>query len=147
MGADTCDMDRYRILVTDPSEPVQKLLSVVLSDPCYQVEFAPDGEQALGQAVVDPPVLVITEIRLNRLDGAALCQFLKGNPRTRGIKVLFLTTSTAELDVRRAQRAGGDGYLTKPFSPTVLLRQVDALLGRSPAEPGQHRGGKRQSCS
>jgi CheY-like chemotaxis protein len=121
-------MNRYRILVADPNPAVRKLLSMVFDSGRCELGFASDGEEALGSAIVDPPNLVIAELRLDRLDGIALCERLKDHPRTRGTKVLFLTTCTSEWEMRRAKRAKADGYMSKPFSPTVLLRQADELL-------------------
>ena len=123
-------MTAQRILVADPNGAVRTLLSLVLQEKEYVLAFSADGEEALGHAIVDPPDLLITELRLERLDGVALCEQLKRDPRTRSARVLFLTTSTSEWDLRRAIRAGGEAYITKPFSPKVLLRQVDELLNR-----------------
>ncbi len=131
--------ERFRILVADPNLTVRQLLSLIFADRRYRLEFAADGEEALGHAMVDPPALVITEMRLDRLDGALLCEQLKNHPRTASVKVLFLTTSVSEWALRRARRAGADGYLTKPFSPSVLLRQVNEILGVRPEEVGSSR--------
>jgi DNA-binding response OmpR family regulator len=125
-------MNRYRILVADPTTAVRKLLSMVFDSGRCELSFASDGEDALGKALVEPPELVITELRLDRMDGVALCERLKEHPRTSSAKVLFLTTCTSEWEMRRASRAKADGYMTKPFSPTVLLRRCDELLGGVP---------------
>lgn len=121
-------MNRYRILVADPNPAVRKLLSMVFDSGRCELDFASDGEEALGSAIVSPPDLVIAELRLERLDGIALCERLKKQPRTAKAKVLFLTTCTSEWDMRRARRAKADGYMSKPFSPAVLLRQAGELL-------------------
>lgn len=122
-------MNGYRILVADPSPVVRKLLSLIFDAAKCELSFASDGEEALGMAIIEPPDLVITEMRLDRLDGAGLCERLKQDPRTSSAKVLFLTTSTLEWDRRRARRVGADGYLTKPFSPSTLLQKADELSG------------------
>ncbi len=121
-------MTKHRILVADPNSAVRKLLSVIFDAGRYELIFASNGEEALGLALVEPPRLVITELRLDRLDGVGLCAELKNHPRTNTVKVLLLTTSTSEWDMRRAKRAGADGYITKPFSPAQLLHQADDLL-------------------
>ncbi|MCL5736460.1 MAG: response regulator [Actinobacteria bacterium] len=141
-------MKRHRVLVADPNPAVRKLLSVIFDAGRYVLGFASDGEEALGLAIVESPHLVLTEVRLDGLDGISLCRQLKEHPRTSGTKVLVLTTSTSEWDMRRARRAGADGYLTKPFSPALLLHQVDALLdGGSIASAELEREGMdRQSC-
>lgn len=126
--------ERYRILVADPNPIVRQLLSLVFADRRYRLEFAADGEEALGHALVDPPALVITEMRLDRLDGALLCEQLKNHPRTASVKVLFLTTWVSDWALRRARKAGAEGFLAKPFSPSLLLKQVDEILGVTPEE-------------
>ncbi len=105
----------------------------------YRLTFASDGEEALGLALLEPPRLVITELILDRLDGVSLGEQLKGHLSTNGVKVLVLTTSTAEWDQRRAWRAGVDGYITKPFSPAQLLQQAEELLEDEGYEPGRSR--------
>ncbi len=141
-------MKRHRILVADPNPAVRKLLSVVFDAGRYELTFAFDGEEALGLAIVEPPSLVVAEVRLARLDGISLCAQLRQHPRTCKAKLLVLTTSTSEWDMRRATRAGADGYLTKPFSPAVLLQQADALLGGETTESRGLRSGSRdrQNC-
>ncbi|MGE5618171.1 MAG: response regulator [Sphingomonadaceae bacterium] len=118
-------MNTYHILLADPNPVVRKLLAVILDGSRYRLSFASNGEEALGIALVDPPDLVISEVRLERLDGIALCQQLKQQPRGNRTKVLILTTSTSEWDMRRARRAGAEWYMTKPFSPAVLMRHVE----------------------
>lgn len=142
-------MRYYRILVADPNPAVRKLLSVVFDAGRYQLTFASDGEEALGLALVEPPHLVIAELRLDRLDGASLCERLKGHPRTSGVKVMMLTTSTSEWDQHRATRSGADGYITKPFSPAHLLSQCSELLeGEEPrGDESSERGSHRENCS
>ncbi|HEX2988847.1 MAG TPA: response regulator [Chloroflexota bacterium] len=130
-------MIRYRILVADPNPAVRKLLSMVFDSERCELSFASDGEEALGMAIVAPPDLVIAELRLDRLDGIALCERLKEHSRTVKTKLLFLTTCASEWEMRRARRAKADGYMTKPFSPMALLRQADELLEGKPVDKGE----------
>ncbi|MHB0869636.1 MAG: response regulator [Chloroflexota bacterium] len=135
--------------MADPNPAVRKLLSVVFDSGRFRLTFASNGEEALGFALVEPPHLVIAEVRLERLDGISLCQRLKKHPRTSGARLLILTTSTSTWDMRRAARAGAEGYVTKPFSPSQLVRQVDGLLEGKGAELGEAQGATadRQSYS
>lgn len=115
----------------------------------YELTFASNGEEALGLALVEPPHLVIAEVRLERLDGISLCQRLREHPRTGSARLLILTTSTSSWDMRRSARAGAEGYVTKPFSPSLLVRQVDGLLEGKGAllDDTQDPTADRQSCS
>ncbi len=141
-------MTKYRILVADPNPAVRKLLSVIFDAGRFDLSFVSDGEEALGFALVQPPQLVISEVRLDRLDGISLCEQLKRHPRTSGVKLLILTTSTSEWDTRRAKRAGADAYITKPFSPSQLLRQATELLGAATPESSESQRGAadNQNC-
>ena len=121
-------MNRRRILLVEPTPMVLELLSVVLEEAGFAIVRASGIEEALGMALVEPPDLVITEMRLDRLDGAVLCQRLKTQSRTAAVKVIILSTSPSDSDMRRAARAGAASYMCKPFSPIALIERVSKLL-------------------
>jgi CheY-like chemotaxis protein len=127
----------HHLLVADPNPAIRNLLRAVFDPERFRLSFAADGEMALGLALIDPPEILLTEMRLNGLDGASLAESLKDHPRTKGVRVLVLTTAAGEWDRQRARSAGVDGYITKPFSPAHLLRVVDRLLADfGEMEPG-----------
>lgn len=118
----------HHLLVADPNPAIRNLLRAVFDPERFRLSFATDGEMALGLALIDPPDILLTEMRLDGLDGASLAESVKHHPRTKGVRVLVLTTAAGEWDRQRARRAGVDGYITKPFSPAHLLWVVDQLL-------------------
>ncbi len=121
---------RKRVLVVDDEENVVKLISAMLSyDDRYQVAVARDGQEALSMALQERPDLVILDMLMPKLDGAAVCRELKSNLATVHTKVIVLSALTQQGDRQRALMAGADDFLTKPFSPTALLLKVEQILG------------------
>jgi two-component system phosphate regulon response regulator PhoB len=83
--------------------------------------------------------LIILDLLLPNVDGLEVCRRLKSDSKTRAIPVLMLTAKTEEADVVTGLELGADDYMTKPFSPRVLLARVKALLRRrSQGEDDDH---------
>ncbi len=93
-----------------------------------QLSVAGDGAQALHLARTAQPDVILLDVKLPSLDGVQVCRFLKGDDATRDIKIIMVTALAQESDRRNAIEAGADDYVTKPFSPTDLLRRVKAVL-------------------
>ncbi|MDO8751099.1 MAG: response regulator [Dehalococcoidia bacterium] len=120
---------RKRVLIADDEENVLKLISATLGyDERYEITLAHDGEEALDIASRERPDLVILDMLMPKLDGPAVCRALKADPSTAHVKVIFLTALTQESERQKALRAGADHFLTKPFSPTTLLLEVERML-------------------
>jgi len=121
------------VLVVDDEENVVKLISATLGyDDRYQVAVARDGQEALSIALHERPDLVILDMLMPKLDGAAVCRELKANLATAHTKVIVLTALTQQGDRQRALAAGADDFLTKPFSPTALLLKIEQILDSEP---------------
>src|ERR1700687_3255837 len=128
-----------RILIVDANDDTRELYreSFQLSG-CHVVE-ASDGREALTEALVSPPSLVVTEISLPFLDGFALCEILRRDRATAAIPILVVTAAPpAAMD--RARRAGADMVLPNPPTPDAtgslsrrLLDEVKELLGKTAA--------------
>jgi PAS domain S-box-containing protein len=94
----------------------------------YEVEAFGDGETALATALKNPPDLVLTDIMMPRLDGLALLQALRADPRTRNVPVILLSARAGEESRLEGLEAGAYDYLIKPFSARELLAQVSSRL-------------------
>ena len=132
-----------KILLADDEEDVLELLTATLeNDERYVLLLARDGEEALEIARAEKPDLFFLDILMPKMNGYEVCQALKKDPSTKQIKVIILTALAQQVDWERAMDAGADGYLTKPFSPTALLKRVDDLLPTEKVEarPFQLRG-------
>src|SRR5439155_15801291 len=88
------------------------------------------GEKALAEARATLPDLIVLDLLLPAVDGLEVCRLLKADPRTQQIPVIMLTAKSSEADVVTGLELGADDYLTKPFSPRVLLARIKAILRR-----------------
>ena len=113
------------ILIAERDHNVRALQSFFLTRDNFQVVFADDGEQALAQARLTPPSLIITEILIPRLDGLALCRQLRADPRTAGIPVIVFSMLAA---AQRASEAGANAFLRKPLVESLFMAAVQNAI-------------------
>jgi CheY-like chemotaxis protein len=124
--------ERRAVLVVDDDPFIRGLILTTLEDVAHFTLFeAADGEEALVVARAEHPRLVFMDIDMPRLDGIAACRALRGDPATAGATIVMLTASAEDSARGRAEEAGADMFLTKPFSPLDLLRMVDRLGGET----------------
>ena len=117
------------ILLADDEEGILALLSATLEgDQRYGLLMARDGEEALSICREQKPDVMFLDLRMPKLDGCEVCRALKQDPQTADIKVIVLTAMAQETDRDKALEAGADDYLTKPFSPRVLLEKATQYL-------------------
>jgi len=120
------------VLVVDDDPFIRGLILTTLEDVAHFALFeAADGEEALAVARARHPRLVFLDIDMPRLDGISVCRELRADPVTAGATIVMLTASAEDSARRRAEQAGADLFLTKPFSPLDLLRMVDRLGGEA----------------
>jgi two-component system OmpR family response regulator len=127
-----------RILVAEDDLGVRELIRARLSAAGYDTHTAHDGGEALERIRNLRPDGVVLDINMPVLDGFAVLDFLKGEPRLRGIPVLVLTARHASDDVRRAVSLGAKDFLTKPFSDAQLMARVARLLRAPLATSSAH---------
>lgn len=116
-----------RILVVDADDDTRELYRQSFQLSGYHVVEASDGRDALTKALVSPPNLVVTEIRLPFLDGYALCEILRRDRATADIPILVLTAARPT-DMDRARRAGADIVVAKPTTPDHIVSLSRRLL-------------------
>src|SRR3954469_6202367 len=121
---------RERILVVDDEEDLLELVNYNLTKEGYRVEGVGTGEEALAAARRALPDLIVLDLLLPHVDGLEVCRLLKGDPKTQHIPIIMLTAKSEEADVVTGLELGADDYLTKPFSPRVLLARIKAILRR-----------------
>jgi two-component system KDP operon response regulator KdpE len=117
------------ILVVDDDPHLLKALRITLQAHGYSVDTAPDGRSALLAATRNPPGLVVLDLGLPDMDGAAVLTELR---RWSSAPVLVLSARHGSADKVDALDAGADDYITKPFGLEELLARLRALLRRAP---------------
>jgi len=125
---------RERILIVEDEEDILELIRYNLTREGYRVSAATSGEDGLRAAMRDKPDLVVLDIMLPGIDGIEVCRRLKADPQTRYIPVVMVTAKGDESDVVTGLELGADDYLTKPFSPKVLIARLRAVIRRREQE-------------
>ena len=122
-------MDKKKILVADDEERIVKLVSDFLKIGGYEVLPASDGAQALELFNKNQDIaLAIIDIMMPELDGWALTKEIR---KTSDLPIIMLSARAEEFDLLTGFESGIDEYVTKPFSPAVLVKRVEALIKRS----------------
>ncbi|MBK3398850.1 MULTISPECIES: response regulator [Methylobacterium] len=117
-----------RVLIVDDEFGIAELLDAVLSDDGHAVATAANGRQGLARVAADPPDLIFLDFMMPVMDGPAMLAALAGDPGTRGIPVVLMS-SMPEETVR--ERAGGHAaFLRKPFRLKQVRNLVAALAPR-----------------
>jgi len=123
-------MAKEKILIVDDEEDVLELVRYNLDKNGYNVETAATGEQALAKARAKLPDLVILDLMLPNIDGLEVCKKLKGDSKTQNIPIIMLSAKGEEADIVTGLELGADDYVTKPFSPKILVARVRRILHR-----------------
>ncbi len=124
------------VLVIEDEEDIQELLHYNLSREGYQVACLGSGEEGLKEAASRQPDAIVLDLMLPGLNGLEVCRMLKAAVRTAEIPVIILTAKGEEQDVIAGFDAGADDYVTKPFSPRVLVARLNAVLRRTASVSG-----------
>jgi two-component system phosphate regulon response regulator PhoB len=127
-------MAKEKILVVDDEEDILELLRYNLLREGYNVSCAASGEEALRLAQSEIPDLLVLDLMLPGIDGLEVTKILKNDSRTRDIPIVMLTAKGEEADIVAGLELGADDYITKPFSPRVLVARVRAVLRRKVKE-------------
>jgi cyclic di-GMP phosphodiesterase len=120
-------MESDRILAVDDEAPNRRLVRSVLEPLGYRVREAGDGEEALAEIRRELPDLVLLDIQMPKTDGYAVLRALKGDPKTRLIPVVMMTSLDQLTDKLLAVDSGADDYLVKPFNVAELKARVKSL--------------------
>ena len=128
-------MPKGRILIVDDEEDILSLVEYNLKKEGYRTIGVKTGEAALQLVEEETPDLIILDLMLPEMDGLEVCRILKSNENTSDIPIIMLTAKGEETDIVVGLEIGADDYVTKPFSPRVLLARTKALLRRKTKEP------------
>lgn len=126
-------MEKKKILIADDEERIVKLVSDFLNASGYETVCAADGKEALDIFDADSGIdLAIIDIMMPEIDGWAVTREIR---KKSDLPIIMLSARAEEFDLLTGFESGIDEYVTKPFSPAVLVKRVDALLKRSSGQP------------
>ena len=112
-----------KILIVDEDTDVLRLLRVKLNAAGYEVSRARDGKEALVQVEKEQPEIIITELLLPDINGLDLLVQLKAEQSTAAL-ILILSSAGSDEEIAAALAAGAADYVSKPFSPQLLLERI-----------------------
>ena len=122
-------MDGIKILVVDDESRMRKLVRDFLAKEGYTVLEAADGSEALDKFYEDNGIsLVILDVMMPKIDGWEVCREIRSQSK---VPIIMLTAKGDERDELQGFELGVDEYISKPFSPKILVARVNALLRRS----------------
>lgn len=122
-------MERLKILVVDDEARMRKLVKDFLVKSSYDVMEAEDGSQALDIFYEQKDIaLIILDVMMPKLDGWEVCREIRQYSR---VPVIMLTAKSDERDELLGFQLGVDEYISKPFSPKILVARVEAILRRT----------------
>jgi two-component system, cell cycle response regulator DivK len=113
-----------RILVVEDQEDNRRILRDLLTSAGYEIIQAENGQEALAAAARERPDLILMDIQLPLLDGYEATRRIKADPDLRAIPIIVVTSYALSGDEGKARAAGCDAYVTKPYSPRVLLAKI-----------------------
>ena len=122
-------MDALKILVVDDESRMRKLVSDFLTKKNFQVLEAGDGEEAIDIFYAEKDVaLIILDVMMPKMDGWEVCREIRKNSK---VPIIMLTARGDERDELLGFELGVDEYISKPFSPKILVARVEAILRRT----------------
>jgi len=127
-------MAKEKILVVDDEEDILELVRFNLAREGYDVICSTSGEETLDLARIEDPDLIVLDLMLPDIDGLEVARQLKNHSHTKAIPIIMLTAKGEEADIVAGLELGADDYITKPFSPRVLVARVRAVLRRKVKE-------------
>ena len=122
-------MEKIKILVVDDASRMRKLVKDFLSREGYTVLEAADGVEAMDIFYEDKDIaLIILDVMMPRMDGWQVCREIRESSK---VPVIMLTARSEERDELQGFELGVDEYISKPFSPKILVARVNAILRRT----------------
>jgi len=128
-------MANRTILAVEDEEDLLELIVFNLTKEGFQAKGVTSGEEALRMARAMMPDLLLLDLMLPGIDGLDVCRILKRETATQQIPIIIVTAKGEESDIVTGLELGADDYITKPFSPKVLLARVRAVLRRKETVP------------
>ena len=118
-----------RVLIVEDDPDLVALVRRWLEHDGHHVEHAADGAQAIEALRREPlPHLVLLDVMLPKLDGFAVLQSLRGEPRSRTLPVVMVTSFTRDRDVARGRELGANDYVVKPLMELDFMKRIEPYI-------------------
>jgi len=117
-----------KILIVDDEPFILKSLSFVLSKEGFQIETANNGLEAMEKIQNSKPDIVFLDIMMPKKNGMEVCEWIRENPILKDIYVIILTAKGQEMDREKGFSIGADEYMTKPFSPSSVVKRLKEIM-------------------
>src|ERR1700756_3809664 len=124
-----------RILLADDSITIQKVVELTFSDGDYEVTAVNNGAKAIQRLAEMRPDIILSDFIMPEKNGYEVCEYVKSHPEYRKIPVILLTGTFEPFDPDRADKAGCDAVVTKPFESQSLIHKVEELIQQSQSSP------------
>ena len=129
------DMEKRKILVVDDESRMRKLVRDFLQRENYEVLEAGDGSEALDLFFSDKEIaLIVLDVMMPKMDGWQVCREIRSYSK---VPIIMLTAKSDEKDELQGFDLGVDEYISKPFSPRILVARVEAILRRTAGAAGE----------
>jgi CheY-like chemotaxis protein len=121
-------MSHKALILCVDDEPVNLVILQELLQDRYELTTAKSGEGCLQQVAVQTPDLILLDVNMPDLDGLETCERLKSDPETAEIPIIFVSALASQDELMAGYEAGGDDYITKPFSEEILQKKIEIVL-------------------
>ncbi len=135
-------MSKKHILIVEDDEDIQQLVSFNLLKAGFHVTCAYDGEEGLAQIARNDFDCLVLDLMLPGMSGYEVCSTIRQNEEKSKLPIIMLTAKGEENDIVTGLESGGDDYITKPFSPKVLVARIKSVLRRGENDETEDGGGK-----
>jgi two-component system phosphate regulon response regulator PhoB len=123
-------MPKAKIFVVEDDKDIIELVQYNLEREGFAVSAVSTGEEALPRLKQETPDLIVLDLMLPGIDGLETCRLIKQENKLKNTPLIMLTAKSEESDVIVGLQLGADDYITKPFSPKVLVARVKAVMRR-----------------
>jgi DNA-binding response OmpR family regulator len=119
-----------RILIAEDEPDIRELVAFTLRFAGHEVTTTSNGEEALNQASLIIPDLILMDVRMPRMTGYDACRAMKADSTLKDIPVVFLSAKGQDSEIQTGLDAGAEEYLLKPFAPYQLTERVKVILAK-----------------
>jgi DNA-binding response OmpR family regulator len=124
-----------RILVIEDSDSIRHMIEAFVAARGHEVEAVSTGARGIDRAMARLPDAILLDLHLGgTLDGYTVCQKIRQSPSTSAVPIIVISALTDDASKQLAIEAGATAYYTKPFSPTALLKELEAIPLRESAK-------------